>query len=236
MNEIISLHKKYEYESILANVYSILYSNYSDTSSPETMDYQKAMQSLDSLFHYANKQSDFSHIRIYYSIKSDINFTENKYYEALKNAEKAVLMTQKPTDALRNGNGTSMLSSIESVKDNHANAAVSCGNTGALMLMSLVKLRKISGVNRPAIAVLWPSRNPSGFNILLDAGADVKADTQDLLKYAIMGATYAQNGFNISLPRVGLLNVGTEEIKGSKHLYNANEEIKVASKNYNFNY
>ena len=164
------------------------------------------------------------------------DYPELKKISQIKNAEKAVLMTQKPTDALRNGNGTSMLSSIESVKDNHANAAVSCGNTGALMLMSLVKLRKISGVNRPAIAVLWPSRNPSGFNILLDAGADVKADTQDLLKYAIMGATYAQNGFNISLPRVGLLNVGTEEIKGSKHLYNANEEIKIASKNYNFNY
>ena len=97
MNEIISLHKKYEYESILANVYSILYSNYSDTSSPETMDYEKAMQSLDSLFHYANKQSDFSHIRIYYSIKSDINFRENKYYEALKNAEKAAKIDKEMT-------------------------------------------------------------------------------------------------------------------------------------------
>ncbi|MFL2564953.1 MAG: SpoIIE family protein phosphatase [Parvicellaceae bacterium] len=97
MNEIISLHKKYEYESILANVYSILYSNYSDTSSPETMDYEKAMQSLDSLFHYANKQSDFSHIRIYYSIKSDINFRKNQYYEALKNAEKAAKIDKEMT-------------------------------------------------------------------------------------------------------------------------------------------
>ncbi len=164
------------------------------------------------------------------------HYPELKKLSILKNAKTAVLMTQKPTDALRNGKGTSMLSSIESVEKSQADAAVSCGNTGALMLMSLVKLRKIYGVNRPAIAVLWPSRNPSGFNIVLDAGADVKADTQDLLKYAVMGSTYAQNGFNISAPRVGLLNVGTEDIKGSKHLSDANEIIKKASRNTNFEY
>ncbi len=164
------------------------------------------------------------------------HYPELKKISILNHAKNAVLMTQKPSDALRNGRGTSMFSCIESVKNCEADAAVSCGNTGALMLMSLVKLRKISGVNRPAIAVLWPSKNKSGFNIVLDAGADVKADTKDLLKYAIMGVTYAQNGFNLSKPRVGLLNVGTEENKGSKDLFDANEEIRKSSKNKNFEY
>ena len=110
------------------------------------------------------------------------NYPELKKLSTIVHSSQAVLMTQKPTDALRNGKDTSMFSCIDSVQSRQANAAVSCGNTGALMLMSLVKLRKIPGVNRPAIAILWPSRNHSGFNIVLDAGADVKADPRDLLK------------------------------------------------------
>ena len=164
------------------------------------------------------------------------NYPELKKLSTIVHSSQAVLMTQKPTDALRNGKDTSMFSCIDSVQSKQADAAVSCGNTGALMLMSLVKLRKIPGVNRPAIAILWPSRNHSGFNIVLDAGADVKADPEDLLKYAVMGSTYAQNGFNLTTPRVGLLNVGTEDIKGSQDLFEANERIKQASKKNNYEY
>jgi glycerol-3-phosphate acyltransferase PlsX len=82
--------------------------------------------------------------------------------------------------------------------------------------------RKIEGVNRPAIACLWPSRNPSGFNVMLDVGADLRADAEDLLQYALMGASYARNGLDLTRPRVGLLNVGTEDHKGRA-------EIKVAA-------
>ena len=76
---------------------------------------------------------------------------------------------------------------IDAVKDGEAAAAVSCGNTGALMAVSMLRLRKLPGVNRPAIACLWPSRNPGGFNLMLDVGADVKAEADDLLQYAIDG-------------------------------------------------
>jgi glycerol-3-phosphate acyltransferase PlsX len=117
---------------------------------------------------------------------------------------------------------TSMWSAIEAVRAGEAPVAVSCGNTGALMLMSMTRLRKIEGVNRPAIACLWPSRNPSGFNVMLDVGADLRADAEDLLQYALMGASYARNGLDLSRPRVGLLNVGTEDHKGRA-------EIKVAA-------
>jgi glycerol-3-phosphate acyltransferase PlsX len=84
-------------------------------------------------------------------------------------------------------------------------------------------------VNRPAIACLWPSRNPGGFNLMLDAGADIKADAEDLLQYAMMGASYARNGMGLTRPRVGLLNVGTEEHKGSAELKAASDQIAAAA-------
>jgi len=132
-----------------------------------------------------------------------------------------IKMDDKPSAALRGGKKSSMWAAIEALKDGAAQATVSCGNTGALMAMSTVQLRKTPGVNRPAIAILWPSTNEQKFNILLDAGADIKADAEDLLKYAIMGASYARNGLALRQPRVGLLNVGTEEFKGRAELQDA---------------
>jgi len=104
--------------------------------------------------------------------------------------------------------------------------AVSCGNTGALMALSMIRLRKLPGVNRPAIAVLYPSSNVQGFNVMLDVGADIRADADDLLRYALMGASYARNGMDIAQPRVGLLNVGTEEHKGRAELKEAYDMIR----------
>ena len=140
----------------------------------------------------------------------------------LRHADDVVRMDEKPSNVLRHGKNTSMWSAIEAVRTGEAPVAISCGNTGALMLMSMTRLRKIEGVNRPAIACLWPSRNPSGFNIMLDAGADIRADAEDLLQYALMGASYARNGLDLQRPRVGLLNVGTEDYKGRA-------EVKVAA-------
>lgn len=139
----------------------------------------------------------------------------------VRHAPRVVTMHDKPSQVMRHGQGTSMWSCVESVKLGEATVAVSCGNTGALMALSMIRLRKLPGVNRPAIACLWPSRNPGGFNVMLDVGADIKAEPQDFLQYAMMGASYARNGLNLPRPRVGLLNVGTEEHKG-------HAELKVA--------
>lgn len=136
-----------------------------------------------------------------------------------------VTMDAKPSHAMRNGKDTSMWSSIDAVRNGEAQVCVSCGNTGALMAMSMVRLRKIPGINRPAIACLWPSRNPGGFNIMLDVGADIRADAEDLLQYALMGNSYARVGLGIPRPRVGLLNVGTEEHKGRAELKLAHDMI-----------
>jgi len=147
----------------------------------------------------------------------------------VRHAPRVVTMTDKPAQVMRHGAGTSMWSAIESVRGNEASVAVSCGNTGALMAVAMIRLRKLPGINRPAIACLWPSRNPGGFNLMLDAGADIKADAGDLLQYALMGASYARNGMGLQRPRVGLLNVGTEEHKGSAELKAALDLIAAAA-------
>lgn len=151
-------------------------------------------------------------------------------------ADKTVKMTDKPSQVLRQSKGTSMLSAINTVRDGDAHACVSCGNTGALMALSMMRLRKADGVNRPAIACMWPSRNPSGFNVMLDAGADIRADQDDLLTYALMGASYARNGMGLPRPRVGLLNVGVEEHKGRAELKVAHEMIAKAAPAGDFEY
>lgn len=129
-----------------------------------------------------------------------------------------------------------MWAAVDAVKSGDASVCVSCGNTGALMAVSMIRLRKLPSINRPAIACLWPSRNKGGFNIMLDVGADIRADQEDLLQYALMGASYARNGMGIARPRVGLLNVGTEEHKGRAELKVARELISEVAEDANFDF
>jgi glycerol-3-phosphate acyltransferase PlsX len=144
----------------------------------------------------------------------------------IRDAVGVVRMEDKPSQVVRTGKDTSMWSAIESVRTGEASVAVSCGNTGALMALSMIRLKKLPGVNRPAIAVLYPSSNVQGFNVMLDAGADIKADANDLLRFALMGMSYARNGLNVDRPRIGLLNVGTEEHKGRTELKEAHDLIR----------
>lgn len=154
----------------------------------------------------------------------------------LRHADRVVTMHDKPSQVMRNGDGTSMWSCIDSVKQGEATVAVSCGNTGALMAISMIRLRRLPGINRPAIASMWPSRNPGGFNVMLDMGADVKAEAEDLLQYAMMGASYARNGLKLTRPRVGLLNVGTEEHKGRAELKEAHELLSKSTETGGFDF
>jgi glycerol-3-phosphate acyltransferase PlsX len=147
----------------------------------------------------------------------------------IRHAPDVVGMEAKPSRIMRNARGTSMLGALESVAAKEARVAVSCGNTGALMALAMLKLRRAPGVDRPAIAVFFPSRNKSGHNIFLDVGADIRAEPENLLQYAIMGAEYARVGLGLAKPRVGLLNVGSEEHKGRPSLHAAAELIAAAA-------
>jgi phosphate acyltransferase len=154
----------------------------------------------------------------------------------IRHAESVIKMDDKPSKAMRNPQGSSMWSALESLKNGESQVAISCGNTGALMALSMLRLRKAPGVDRPAIAVLWPSRNPTGYNVALDMGADIRADAGDLMKYAVMGASYARNALGLKKPRVGLLNVGTEEHKGRTELHEAAALIAAAAPAQDFDY
>ena len=154
----------------------------------------------------------------------------------IRHAEDVVAMEDKPSQVVRQGKTTSMWSAIECVREGEASVCVSCGNTGALMLLSVVRLRKLPGIYRPAIAVLWPSQNPQKHNIMLDGGADIRADAKDLMQYALMGTSYARNGFGLTRPRVGLLNVGTEEHKGRAELKEAYDLIQNNARNGDFEF
>ncbi|WP_428928723.1 phosphate acyltransferase PlsX [Marinibacterium sp. SX1] len=154
----------------------------------------------------------------------------------IRHASDVVTMEDRPSHIMRHGKGTSMWSTLDAVRNGEATVAVSCGNTGALMALSMVRLRRLDGVSRPAIAVLWPSRNPQGFNVMLDAGADIRADARDLLQFALMGTSYARNGMGLKRPRIGLLNVGTEQGKGRPELQEAHALIarNAESAQYDF--
>lgn len=154
----------------------------------------------------------------------------------IRNASDVVSMQDKPSQVIRQGKDTSMWSAIESVRNGEAEVCVSCGNTGALMALSMIRLRKLPGVNRPAIAILWPSRSAHGFNVMLDVGADIRADANDLLQYALMGVSYVRNGLQIQVPRVGVLNVGTEEHKGRPELREAHDLIAKHSESGRYDF
>jgi glycerol-3-phosphate acyltransferase PlsX len=134
----------------------------------------------------------------------------------------AVRMHDKPSQALRAGRrNSSMWLAIDAVKKGEADAALSAGNTGALMAMAKICLRTMPRIDRPAIAAIWPTLR--GRSIVLDVGANIGADARGLIDLAIMGSAMARIVLDIECPTVGLLNVGVEEIKGL-------EEVKAASR------
>ena len=132
----------------------------------------------------------------------------------------SVKMDDKPSQALRRGRRhSSMWRAIEAVKDGEADAAVSGGNSGALMAMSRFCLRMLADIERPAIAAMWPTL--SGTSVVLDVGASIGADARQLVDYAVMGAAMARALFGTQRPSVGLLNIGVEEVKGLEEVRRA---------------
>ncbi|PYB70778.1 MULTISPECIES: phosphate acyltransferase PlsX [Rhizobium] len=154
-------------------------------------------------------------------------FPRLKEKAVFHHCEVSVGMDEKPSQALRRGRYvSSMWRSIEAVKTGQADVAVSAGNTGALMAMAKFCLRTMATIERPAIAAIWPTL--SGESIVLDVGAGIGADAQQLLDFAVMGGAMARALFEIEKPLVGLLNVGVEEIKGQEEVKEAGRLIREA--------
>ena len=134
----------------------------------------------------------------------------------------------KPSQALRRAKTTSMGMAVDAVKQGSAGAAVSAGNTGALMAISKLALRTLPGIDRPALAALLPTLGSNDL-VMLDLGANTDCDARNLVQFAIMGAAYSRIVTGLDAPRVRLLNIGTEDIKGTDVLRDAATELKSAS-------
>ncbi|MDB5733560.1 MAG: fatty acid/phospholipid synthesis protein PlsX [Alphaproteobacteria bacterium] len=139
--------------------------------------------------------------------------TKLKNRVTIRHAPGRVAMEDKPSHVLRRGKDTSMWRAIDCVKQGEAQLAVSAGNTGALMAVAMFGLGIIEGISRPAIATIWPTMR--GQTVVLDVGANVGATEEQLVDFAVMGEAFARVILGLEHPTVGILNVGSEEQKGS---------------------
>ncbi|MCD2323587.1 phosphate acyltransferase PlsX [Sphingomonas sp. IC-56] len=143
-------------------------------------------------------------------------------------AADVVASDAKPSQAIRRAKTTSMGIAIDMVKQGRAGAAVSSGNTGALMAMSKLALRTMPGIDRPALAALMPTLGEND-SVMLDLGANTEVDARNLVQFAVMGAAYARIALDLENPRVALLNIGTEEMKGTDSIRDAAAELRNAT-------
>lgn len=156
----------------------------------------------------------------------NIVMPELKKYPALRKASEFrhtpdfIQATQKPSQALRQGRKSSMRLAINAVAQGEATSIVSAGNTGALMAMAKFVLKTMPGIDRPAIATVFPTQ--VGESVVLDLGANLECDAENLVQFALMGAIFSNTVLGIAEPSIGLLNIGTEEMKG-------HDEVRLAA-------
>src|SRR6202045_76445 len=130
----------------------------------------------------------------------------------------------RPSLALRTGRSTSMRLAIDAVADGRADGVVSAGNTGALMAIAKFVLKTLPGIDRPAIATFFPTMR--GETVMLDLGANIECDAENLVQFALMGDAFARSVLGVTQPAVGLLNVGSEDLKGNDAVRNASVRLR----------
>jgi glycerol-3-phosphate acyltransferase PlsX len=147
---------------------------------------------------------------------------------AIVHAPETVSGEDKPSQAIRRAHRTSMGLAIAAVKAGEADAAVSAGNTGAMMAMAKLALRTMHGIDRPALAARLPTLGEHDL-VMLDLGANTECDARNLVQFAVMGAAYSRAALGVESPRVRLLNIGTEELKGTDELKAAAAQLRAAN-------
>ncbi|QHL89851.1 phosphate acyltransferase PlsX [Sphingomonas changnyeongensis] len=146
----------------------------------------------------------------------------------IRAAADVIAGSDKPSQAIRRARTSSMGLAIDAVKGGAADAAVSGGNTGALMAMAKLALRTMSGIDRPALAALLPTLGDNDL-VMLDLGANTECDANNLVEFAVMGAAYARAVMGLAAPRVRLLNIGVEELKGTDEVRDAAALLRGAT-------
>ena len=171
---------------------------------------------------FGDEEKVFPIIKRHKNIENS-NFVHTRHY---------VKSNDRPSNIIRKGASTSMALSIKNVKENKSHAVVSAGNTGALMGFSKLFLRTMSGINRPAIAACFPTAK--GEVCMLDLGANLECDKNNLVQFALMGQAFAKIVIGLNSPKVALLNVGEEEIKGLDHIREASDVLIKLKKVINY--
>jgi glycerol-3-phosphate acyltransferase PlsX len=160
------------------------------------------------------------------------NKIKTEFYEIIHTTD-VVKSTDSPLEGAKRGKNTSMWLAIDSVKNKEADIVVSAGNTGALLVISKLNLKMIENIDKPALSALWP--NKKGMSVVLDLGANIECSSKNLLDFSIMGSALYTSLYNGEKPNVGLLNIGSEELKGNetiKETYQILNDKK--SENFNF--
>ena len=169
-----------------------------------------------------------------YGDKDQLNFLLNnkpeiKNYCEIIHSENNIKDEESPLTAAKKSKSTSMWQSIESQNNGKSQITLSAGNTGALLILSRLILNMIDGVEKPALAGLWP--NKIGMNVVLDLGANIECNDKNLIDFSYMGAALHKALYPEINPKIALLNIGLEEIKGSEVIKKAYQHLKATNKN-----
>jgi glycerol-3-phosphate acyltransferase PlsX len=181
-----------------------------------------------------------SNKNVFYKIFGDQNKINNlilkkinkEFYEIIHTTD-VVKSTDSPLEGAKRGKNTSMWLAIDSVKKKEADIVVSAGNTGALLVVSKLNLKMIENIDKPALSALWP--NKKGMSVVLDLGANIECSSKNLLDFSIMGSSLYTSLYPNEKPNVGLLNIGSEELKGNETIKETYQTLNdKKSENYNF--
>ena len=190
---------------------------------------------IDGLIHNHQKNNKIF-FKIFGNKKIIEKLIENKVnannFEII-HTENSVLSTDSPLEAAKRGKDTSMWLAIDSVKKKETDIIISAGNTGALLVIAKLNLKMIENIDKPALSALWP--NKTGMSVVLDLGANIECSSKNLFDFSIMGASLYTSLYPDNKPNIGLLNIGSEELKGNEII---KETFKILnekkSSNYNF--
>ena len=175
--------------------------------------------------HYKTSQNTFYHI---FGDENEINKFIPKDLSSncfeINHTNEKISGADSPLEAAKRGKNTSMWLAIQSVKEKKSDVVISAGNTGALLVISKLNLKMIENIDKPALSGLWPSKK--GMSVVLDLGANIECNDKNLIDFSIMGSSLLKSLFPEEKPKVALLNIGSEEMKG-------NEIIKQTYKKLN---
>ena len=160
------------------------------------------------------------------------NKIKNDFYEIIHTSD-IVKSTDSPLEGAKRGKNTSMWLAIESVKNKEADAIISAGNTGALLVIAKLNLKMIENIDKPALSALWP--NEKGMSVVLDLGANIECSDKNLIDFAVMGSSVFKSLYPNEIAKVALLNIGSEEMKGNEVIKETYQKLnRIKSSDYEF--